>query len=64
MPGHLPGVGFSLKDRALQDRGPLCVYKDGQDPTLMRVGVELSVPRAGIGTPYESLVPVGKEGNR
>ena len=30
----------------------------------MRVGVQLSVPRAGMGTPYESLVPVGKEGNR
>ena len=30
----------------------------------MRVGVHLSVPRAGMGTPYESLVPAGKEGNR
>ena len=29
----------------------------------MRVGVELSAPRAGAGPPYESLVPVGKEGN-
>lgn len=38
MPGHLPGVGFSLQDRALQGRGPLCVYKDGQDPTVMGVG--------------------------
>lgn len=37
MTGHLPGVGFSLKDRALQGRGPLCVYKDGQDPTVMGV---------------------------
>ena len=46
MPGHLPGVGFSLKDRAPQGRGHLCVYKDGQDPTVMGVGVV-----TGMGTP-------------